>query len=633
MDTKVRDKLTAEEQKSLGSLAEHVMSYLEINRDAIEGRRSKRMFDALNHFIEGKSGFSEIELPSNGQPERTSKRRRRRFNPGDVNLRDSSGSSADEEDTSRDQIGRNQYDEREIESVSHNKVFARAANLLREAFELDEGGGVMFVGATKALRHEHGAGVALHTASDAKYTNGEVDGEEEWPIPSPTHQISTTTTFDPILNVFAKHTENPSPLLALSSHDTPFAPESLLSDPKAAACGQVDKDVLRKLFRKYPGGRLWIFDEIGLLSASDDEHKFTKKADRKEPARLPNSSSWSRDEPTLLRNAFPGVRQLMFAPNWDAETSDWTSACFVWSRNDCVLTSATDLTFLNSFTKTVMAELSRLDAVLADKQKGDFIGSISHELRSPLHGILASAEFLGETPGTTFQRNLISTVDACGRTLLDTINHILDYSKINSFERNWQNMGRSKPKARRVKAGSIANPFERTLPSGAPPLLRMYDITDVAAITEEVVEAIAVGQLYSHATEICDVTPRNRGRGAGKGLRPRPHNLGGRGKGFDEAERVEVIIDIDRGDWVFLTQPGALRRVIMNLVGNAIKYTTHGTIKIRLQLKNLDSAGDESKMMILTVMDTGKGISPMFLSTMLFVPFAQVWTDPTSSPG
>jgi len=102
MDTKVRDKLTAEEQKSLESLAEHVMSYLEINRDAIEGRRSKRMFDALNHFIEGKSGFSEIELPSTGQRERASKRRHRRFNPGDVNLRDSSGSSADEEDTGRD---------------------------------------------------------------------------------------------------------------------------------------------------------------------------------------------------------------------------------------------------------------------------------------------------------------------------------------------------------------------------------------------------------------------------------------------------------------------------------------------------------------------------------------------------
>lgn len=72
----------------------------------------------------------------------------------------------------------------------------------------------------------------------------------------------------------------------------------------------------------------------------------------------------------------------------------------------------------------------------------------------------------------------------------------------------------------------------------------MYDVTDVAAITEEVVEAIAVGQLYNRATEIYDVTPRNRGRSAGKGLRPRSHNLGGRGKGFDEAERVRSSLTL-----------------------------------------------------------------------------------------
>ena len=148
----------------------------------------------------------------------------------------------------------------------------------------------MFVGATKALRHEHGAGVALHTASDAKCTNGEVGGEKEWPIPSPAHQISTTTTFDPILNVFAKDTEKPSPLLTLSSHDTPFAPESLLSDSKAAACGQVDKGVLRKFLENIPAEGFGystksVFYPHRMMSTN------SPKADRKEPAKLPNSSS------------------------------------------------------------------------------------------------------------------------------------------------------------------------------------------------------------------------------------------------------------------------------------------------------------------------------------------------------
>ena len=55
----MRQSLTEEERQSLGSLATHVMSYLEINREAIEGRRAKRLSDGLNHFIEGKSSYPE----------------------------------------------------------------------------------------------------------------------------------------------------------------------------------------------------------------------------------------------------------------------------------------------------------------------------------------------------------------------------------------------------------------------------------------------------------------------------------------------------------------------------------------------------------------------------------------------
>lgn len=32
-------------------------------------------------------------------------------------------------------------------------------------------------------------------------------------------------------------------------------------------------------------------------------------------------------------------------------------------------------------------------------------------------------------------------------------------------------------------------------------------------------------------------------------------------------QRVAVILDIKKHDWIFTTQPGALRRVIMNLFG------------------------------------------------------------------
>lgn len=82
-----------------------------------------------------------------------------------------------------------------------------------------------------------------------------------------------------------------------------------------------------------------------------------------------------------------------------------------------------------------MSEISRLDAIKADQIKGEFIGSMSHEFRSPLHGILASAEFLNDTDHDRAQSMLISTIHNCGRTLLDTVNHLLDYSRIDSLNK------------------------------------------------------------------------------------------------------------------------------------------------------------------------------------------------------
>ncbi|RAL59837.1 hypothetical protein DID88_000466 [Monilinia fructigena] len=79
------------------------------------------------------------------------------------------------------------------------------------------------------------------------------------------------------------------------------------------------------------------------------------------------------------------------------------------------------------FGNSVMAECSRISTEVADQKKSDFIGSISHELRSPLHGVLASAEILGDLSLPNLAQELVETIDSCGRTLLDTINHILDF--------------------------------------------------------------------------------------------------------------------------------------------------------------------------------------------------------------
>lgn len=97
------------------------------------------------------------------------------------------------------------------------------------------------------------------------------------------------------------------------------------------------------------------------------------------------------------------------------------------------MTVESEVVFLKSFVNNVGAEISRMNTIAADRSKSDFIGSISHELRSPLHGLLAAAEFLEETQLDSYQKSLIATQVSCGKTLLQVIEHVLDFSKINSL--------------------------------------------------------------------------------------------------------------------------------------------------------------------------------------------------------
>jgi hypothetical protein len=59
-----------------------------------------------------------------------------------------------------------------------------------------------------------------------------------------------------------------------------------------------------------------------------------------------------------------------------------------------------------------------------------FVVSISHELRTPLHGILAAAELLSDTQLNHTQSSFLQTVQACGTSLVETVNHVLDFTKL-----------------------------------------------------------------------------------------------------------------------------------------------------------------------------------------------------------
>jgi signal transduction histidine kinase/CheY-like chemotaxis protein/HPt (histidine-containing phosphotransfer) domain-containing protein len=85
-------------------------------------------------------------------------------------------------------------------------------------------------------------------------------------------------------------------------------------------------------------------------------------------------------------------------------------------------------------------------------------------------------------------------------------------------------------------------------------------------------------------------------------------------KGLDLAATVEDgVAHVLRGD------PGRLRQALVNLVGNAVKFTEQGRITVRIRVEEEEPG---AQIVRFAVRDTGIGIPPDALSR-LFQPFAQ----------
>ena len=65
-----------------------------------------------------------------------------------------------------------------------------------------------------------------------------------------------------------------------------------------------------------------------------------------------------------------------------------------------------------------------------NRVKTRFFSNLSHELRTPLNGILGMSDLLWDTQLSEQQKDYLTTIGTCGRTLLDLISDVLDVSKI-----------------------------------------------------------------------------------------------------------------------------------------------------------------------------------------------------------
>ncbi|RYC63647.1 hypothetical protein CHU98_g2548 [Xylaria longipes] len=310
--------------------------------------------------------------------------------------------------------------------------------------------------------------------------------------------------------------------------------------------------------------------------------------------------------PQEVLKYIPKAKWLVFLPLFNYSQGQWCAAGFIWG-NDFKIGDPDDaLPYFKTFGSCMMSEVASMEVLNRNVAKSTFIASISHDLRSPLHGLLGNLEFLEGTLTSAYQMNLVGAIETCGKTLLDTIDHLLHYAKINNLKRT--------SSSRREKRLRDAGPTsEQTSLSTS---------FDIAILLEEVVEAVFAGQTfrkiktrqhdpvdqareYITSMSLDDETPLNE----------QVYQGSARFSG-----KVLLILNIEKTSWFFQGQAGALRRVIMNIVGNAIKYCTSGFIEISLKANQTTSSNVDVE---LNVTDTGIGMSDEFLANHLFKPFSQ----------
>ena len=86
-------------------------------------------------------------------------------------------------------------------------------------------------------------------------------------------------------------------------------------------------------------------------------------------------------------------------------------------------------------------EAAKQAAEAANMAKGEFLATMSHEMRTPLNGIIPLLEILRDTKLGPDQREYLNTAYQSSKSLLRIIDDILDYSKIEANKLELENVG------------------------------------------------------------------------------------------------------------------------------------------------------------------------------------------------
>jgi len=576
-DERPRDGLSIEDVKFMQSVAQAVTEHLEWARDRVDRFKGERIVRGLATFIEGCSSDDPI-LSKEDQPQRPPIKR-----PPGMTITATRRSSlhntmhkVDPDSNQRSQKATSPPRKHKPQTDGLSRMYHRAADNLRSAILAD---GVVLYGAT-ASNVQHLTRAVQIEQSGATNADGLPTQIAAEPDAFSTESSDSETSPLP----------RPCKLLAYSLADK-SKPLDLEQGPSFSI------GTLERYFSLFPKGKTFTFTEEGAGISSDDD-----SASDGSPAPAGGKSKRRKekiDHKELLKK-IPGAKAVVFLPLFDYVEDKLVGGCFLWtSVPGRMMNLDEDLSYLRAFGNSITSQVGRINTRKNEAAKTTFIASMSHELRSPLHGILGAAEFLKDAVTDSYEVGLVNSIATCGKTLLDTLNHVLDFSKIN-------NLGSGQ-----LRRGAKHNKII-SLSSDSMESLNMTASVDLSVLVEEVVDAVATGHNFKRL-------PR-------KQLSQEEAVLGGKdNQGAPEPgtdHPVSILLDISpRASWMVKTQPGALRRIVMNLFGNALKYTALGFVLVSVRAQEI--SGDSRIDVLIRVTDTGKGMSEDFQQNRLFVPFSQ----------
>jgi signal transduction histidine kinase/CheY-like chemotaxis protein len=338
--------------------------------------------------------------------------------------------------------------------------------------------------------------------------------------------------------------------------------------PVSEVLGPISDSVAQQLLETFPSGAIFH------ISSVNEDGKYVASAQGR--------SGPAKQVQLALCENFPDAEQFVFMPLRDSFHDRDVAFVLGWATGFTrVYSSTTDLPPLSSFGMAIMTQIRRLEAQMLSRNKSDFLGSMSHEMRSPLHGMLACIELLlQDTNCSAHQLDLLEGAEACGLQLRGNIDNILLYS----------NIGSASPRPDHSKQSHFPD-FTEDVTQGK---------NNILALIEETIERDTrkrKSTLSSNGAKSLLWTSGNQS------LTQRP---------------VSTIITVDadpRADFS-LGRYSGVSVIINNLLGNCIKFTgPDACIRISLETDN--------DIVRLKFIDAGRGMTRDFIKHNLLVPFAQ----------